>query len=382
MNWPPPQQPGPPQANWPLEQDTVRLPPQAPPPHHPGPPHHHPGPPPQPIPVVPSMPPQPQPPMSGPPAYGPPQPAWTNQPVSSAPVSSQPVSSQPISSQPVSVQPPQAEPPLAPWQQQGTPFQQGPPFSPAPPIQAAPWEREAGPAGEEKQPWKLPPEGSAPSSGSRLWLGVLIGVLAGLLIFAPTGWYVGGQLFGSAAKDGPGPVAPSASAQPGLGVYESTQLRLNKTLFNGEMATMAEPWLPYISRCTKAGGEGGGAKLPQNEQLRITCQLGNMQVFFVEFKSAADREAELTTRKQQNGDAAQLAPGAAAPGQKTGTAGKNTGDYVEFAFKPAAAGSSSYAGIWWDRQGSDVLAARIEVAWVSGAEEKWDSLRDVWQRYS
>ncbi len=107
-----------------------------------------------------------------------------------------------------------------------------------------------------------------------------------------------------------------------------------------------------------------------------------MQVFFVEFNTPEDRNQEFLTRKQQNLDAQQLAPGASAPTQKAGPSGKNDGNYVEFAFKPSAAGASTFAGIWWDREGAPLVAARIEVPWVSGLNQSWEPLRDIWQRHA
>jgi hypothetical protein len=332
----------------------------------------------QPAPPVPQVTPQPdmygttgqawppEQPVSGQPAVQP-QSDWPNEPVS--PRSAPPLPQLPP--QPV----PQATQVPTPWAAQATHVQ---PVAQSWPQEhaAGAWQPEQAAGGEAQQ--RQPRIEPSPPKRGGLLIGLLIGLLAGLVVFAPSGYFVGDQLFGTASKESPGPVQPSASATS-LPVYEATQAELNRPLFSGDMAAMAEPWLPYLSRCVKTA-EGPGAKLPVNERLRIACQVGGLSVFFVEFKTADDRDQEYLTRKQQNTDSQQLAPGAAAPTRKSGASGKNHGDYVEFAFKPTTAGAVTYAGIWWNREGVPLLAARIEAAWATGLNQKWEPLRDLWQR--
>jgi hypothetical protein len=240
------------------------------------------------------------------------------------------------------------------------------------------WPQEHAVGREAAPGWQTRIEPSSPKRG-RLLTGLLVGLLVGLVVFAPAGYLVGDRLFGTEPKIDAQPAEPSPSST-GLAVYEATQVELNRTKFEGDLAAMAEPWLPYLSRCAK-NGEPGAPKLAGKEQVRITCQLDNAAVYFVQFKTAEDRNQEFLTRKQQNADAQQLAPGVSAPTRKTGASGKNDGNYVEFAFKPSAAGAQTYAGVWWDREGAPLLAARIEVPWVNGLNQKWEPLRDIWQRY-
>ncbi|UWP83036.1 hypothetical protein Dfulv_01630 [Dactylosporangium fulvum] len=239
------------------------------------------------------------------------------------------------------------------------------------------WQQERAAGREAPQGWQPRIEPSSPKRG-RLLTGLLVGLFVGLVVFAPAGYFVGDLLFGTDSKSDATHAAPSPSST-GLPAYEATQAELNRKKFEGDLAVMAEPWLPYLSRCVK-NGEPGTPKLPGNEQVRITCQLDNMAVYFVQFKTAEDRSQEFLTRKQQNVDAQQLAPGASTPTRKAGASGKNDGNYVEFAFKPANAGAQTYVGIWWDRDGAPLLAARIEAAWVAGLDQKWEPLRDIWQR--
>ncbi|MFI5891234.1 hypothetical protein ACIA5D_14095 [Actinoplanes sp. NPDC051513] len=284
--------------------------------------------------------------------YGPPQQGWTPyQPVSGQPgPSSQPISGSASWSE--SVAPPTE--PIGQW----------------PPPQAA--------VGDEGPSWRPRIEPSPPSRG-RFLPGLLVGLLVGLVVLAPAGYFVGDLLFGDEPKAGgtTGEPAPVSTALP---PYEARQAELNRAKFDGDLAAMAEPWLPYLSRCI-SNIDPGAPKAPKSEITRVTCQLGNMTVFFVEYKTPGDRNKEYLTRQQQNIDTQQLAPGAVPPTHKAGASGSNIGNYVEFAFKPQAAGAETYAGIWWDRDGAPLVAARIEVPWAKGLNQNWEPLRDIWQRH-
>jgi len=309
-------------------------------------------------------------PSAGPPGYGPaeipaqrqpPAPVWPAEPESPAPGAWD-------SQAPVSGQPAQYEQGWAPWTDPvGPPEPLGRQWPQQPTVTSG-----AGPG------WQRRIEPSPPTRGP-FRNGLLIGLLVGLVVLAPAGYLVGDLLSGNESKPAAtGEPSPSSTALP---PYEARQAELNRAKFDGDMAAMAEPWLPYMSRCVNSS-DPGARQPPRNEVARVICQLGNMQVFFVEFKTPEDRDQEFLTRKQQNLDAQQLAPGASAPTRKAGPSGKNDGNYVEFAFKPSAAGASAFAGIWWDREGAPLVAARIEVPWVSGLNQSWEPLRDIWQRHA
>jgi hypothetical protein len=227
--------------------------------------------------------------------------------------------------------------------------------------------------------WRPRIEPTAPSP-SRFLPGLLVGLLAGLMILAPAGYFVGDLMFGDDGKpsaDATGSPSPVSTALP---PYEAAQAELNRVKFNGDLAALAEPWLPYMSRCVNSS-DPYAPRPPRNEVTRVTCELGDMTIFFVEFQTPGDRDQEFVTRKEQNTNALQLAPGAATPTRQAGLPGIN-GNYVEYAFKPAKANSKTFAGIWWDRDGAPLVAARIEAAWgAEGLHESWEPLRNIWQRH-
>jgi hypothetical protein len=325
-----------------------------------------------PVSPVPPIPPVPDP-------YGAPPPGWSNQPVSAQPGPS-PVA--PAQAFPIPVQPGPYDQPQPAWPAANQPVSAQPGPSPAPwTPQGAPadasWPQQPG-GGAPARPWS--PKDDPTPKPRRHVLFTLIGLLIGLVLFAPAGYFGGDLLFGKKAGGDPAGPGPSASATT-LPPYEATQAELNRSMFSGDMAAMAEPWLPYLSRCQR-NGEAGAPKLAGNERVRITCQVGSLSIFFVDFKTAEDKDQEFSTRKQQNTDAQQLAPGAAAPEHRAGTSGKNTGNYVEFAFKPQGGNASPYVGLWWDRDGSTTLAARIEAQWQGTLNQKWEPMRDIWKRYS
>lgn len=316
-------------------------------------------------------------PSAGPPRYGPaeipaqgqpPAPAWPAEPEQFAePGSPAPGvwdTQAPVSGQPAHYDSPQQD--WTPWTAQA-----GPAAEPA----GRPWPQQQTVVGGMGPAWPRRIEPSPPTRG-RFRNGLLVGLLVGLVVLAPAGYFVGDLLFGASKPAATGEPSPSSTALP---PYEARQADLNRAKFDGDLAAMAEPWLPYLSRCV-SNSDPGAPQPPGNEVTRVTCQLGDMTVFFVEFKSPEERDRELLTRKQQNLESQQLAPGAAAPTHKTGASGTNNGDYVEFAFRPPVAGAKTYAGIWWDRDGAPLVAARVEVPWVSGLNANWAPLRDVWQR--
>ncbi len=318
-------------------------------------------------------------PSAGPPGYGPaeipaqgqpPAPAWPAEPDQFA----EPGSPAPgvwDTQAPVSGQPAHYDSPQQGW----TPWttQPGPAADPV----GQPWPQQQTVVGGMAPAWPRRIEPSPPTRG-KFRNGLLVGLLVGLAVLAPAGYFVGDLLSGTSKPAATGEPSPSSTALP---PYEARQAELNRAKFDGDMAAMAEPWLPYMSRCVNSS-DPGARQPPRNEVARVICQLGNMQVFFVEFNTPEDRNQEFLTRKQQNLDAQQLAPGASAPTQKAGPSGKNDGNYVEFAFKPSAAGASTFAGIWRDREGAPLVAARIEVPWVSGLDQSWEPLRDIWQRHA
>jgi hypothetical protein len=131
----------------------------------------------------------------------------------------------------------------------------------------------------------------------------------------------------------------------------------------------------WAAECVSSSAAGGPDR-QQGEQLRILCAVNTISIYFVQFRSTADLSKVRATRQKQNADASRIAPGAApVVAQGSGTSGRTTGRYIEFAYR---VGGRTMNGIWWDDTASNT-AAYIETQWT---RDGWRQLRDLWQRYS
>jgi hypothetical protein len=246
----------------------------------------------------------------------------------------------------------------------------------------------AGPAGadpllpEDRASWQ-PRITPSPQQRSRLGLGLLIGLLIGLVAFGPGGYAL--RMWTTepgTTVAGPTPTpAPTASGSAALPPYEASQLALNEAKFDGELTAFAESWLPWLGGCAK-NGEPGGPRLSQAERTRIFCEIGGLNAFFVEYTSIAERDKARLLRSRLNIDARQLTPGVGPPaGEKAGASGTVKGGYVEYAFREGSgANARVVASVWWDDADAPV-AGFLQGPWTS-VGEKWEPIRDVWQRYS
>ena len=135
----------------------------------------------------------------------------------------------------------------------------GPPAEPATP---SPWPNQPGPPSQPSQPppaWTEPPPldsgqswqpriTPSPPRRGRLGLGILIGVLAGLLVFGTAGYFTGNYL----ASPEPEPSTTTAPRPTGsMGAYEAGQLELNRKRFTGDLAVISEPWLAWVGGCAQ-----------------------------------------------------------------------------------------------------------------------------------
>src|SRR5439155_21328398 len=130
----------------------------------------------------------------------------------------------------------------------------------------------------------------------------LVGLLAGLLVFGTTGFFAGYV----AAPDPPRRPAPKPTPTRTLPLFERTQLTLNEPQVPEALMPIARPWLPWINTCTRPRPGAG-------EAARVSCHYANADVFFVQYRSADDREKAYAGYLGQNIDAKRLAPGVAAP---------------------------------------------------------------------
>jgi hypothetical protein len=200
--------------------------------------------------------------------------------------------------------------------------------------------------------------------------GLLIGLLAGLLLFGSAG-----VLAGRSTATGPQPAPTTAApvkAQTTQGVFEQAQAALNRPKFaSAGLATIAKGWLPYLSTCARSTADAG-----EGEKARIRCTVDGMSAFFVEYKTPADRDKARKRLNAQAKDALNLTPGAAAA--RTGA----SGDYVEYAYRLTEGGvTRTVAGIWWD-DAQTPIAGYLLAYWKDGLGERWEPMRDLWSRYA
>ena len=252
----------------------------------------------------------------------------------------------------------------------------------AAPTQHWPAEQEATPE-DERPRWQPRITPSPPPQRGRPVLAALAGLVVGLLIFAPTGYFVGTRIFGDRSGDDGRPAAttPGGGGTGSLPPYESSQLALNKAKFDGDLATLAESWLPWVGRCT-ANTDPRGPELKAGEQTRVLCEYSNVNVYFIRYTSIAERDKERLDRTRQHIDAQTLTPGAVKEADKAATSGHTSGSYVEFAYRVGSGSRTrTTCGAWWDDADTPV-GAYLVTLWTEGLGDKWEPLRDIWQRHS
>ncbi|MBM2617730.1 hypothetical protein JIG36_19420 [Actinoplanes sp. LDG1-06] len=242
------------------------------------------------------------------------------------------------------------------------------------------------PFGERQEGWTETPYGfnappgrriepTPPPERSRLVLGILAGLVAGLLLFGTGGWFAGRATAPKAtpATTEPAP-APTASGQ--LGVFEQNQVAINQPDFAGTgLTAISEGFLPYLSACSRPKANTG-------EKARVRCTLDGMSAIFVEYNSTADRDKARVKALGQAVDARTLTPGVAPAAERATPSGRTTGNYVEYAYRLTESGTTrTVSGMWWDDADTPV-AGYLLAYWKEGLGEKWDPMRDLWSRYA
>ncbi len=220
---------------------------------------------------------------------------------------------------------------------------------------------------------------SPPKKKGQLLIGLAIGLLAGLLVFGATGFFVGR---GTAPKAGPA-TAPTPTGQPNASLppFEQSQLTLNQSKFTPELAKLAQAWLPRVGGCLK-NGDQDGPTLAAGEAIKVWCRLGALNIYFVAYSSLAERDKARILTSAQSVDAPVLTPGAAPVGTRTTPSGRSSGNYVEYAYRVRSdAKGRVVAGLWWDDVSTPV-AAYVRGYWIEAMGQSWEPVRDLWQRYS
>jgi hypothetical protein len=213
-----------------------------------------------------------------------------------------------------------------------------------------------------------------PPTPTRLFTGLLIGLLTGLLLFGTAGWLTGRATAPKATTTSQ-PAAPGAAK---LGIFEQSQAALNKKDFQSTpLLKLAQGWLPYLSSCARSAARQG-----DGEKARIRCSVDGMSAFFVAYGSTAERDKARNQLRKQTQDARALTPGVAPSGNRVTPSGRTSGDYVEYAYKLTEGGvTRTVAGIWWD-DAQTPIAAYLLAYWKDGIGERWEPMRDLWSRYA
>lgn len=322
------------------------------------------------------------------------------QPVPDLPVSAPPASAPPASAPPVSGVPQQVSgpptpvsgtpelvehPPQLPWAMHvaptsGQPVSASPqPVSAAPssapptrPVSAAPQSPAyAGNATPAFDPFPTT-EGRriapvAPKPKRPNWI-LISGALVLAILAGTAGFFVG-----RSGAEGTAPPSTEATLAP----YEAMQASINRPLFDGLLAPMAEPWLPRIGGCV-VYNDPGAPKLSTNEERHVYCPYGVVWLHFAQFPGRRQKDAARDTRRQLNAAGGALAPGLREATHTTGGVTAKPGNYIEYAYK--GDDGRTICGLWWDRD--DVDGAFYLETPCDGIDNNWDALRDLWRRGS
>jgi hypothetical protein len=274
--------------------------------------------------------------------------ASADRPVSAAPVTGQPVSVHPVSATPIS-------------------------GSPRRPVSGPP-----DPIFDVRPSWEPRIVPSPPPQRGKLVVGLLAGLVAGLLVFGGTGYFVGRATAPQAQQ----PVAPTptATSAGSIAPYQAAQRAANTPKFPAALQNIAEPWLPWMGSCLRNGQ--GKIKLQAGEKARVRCQHGDVVLTFVEYASIAERDKVRIANLSKNIDARQLTPGVAAQREGATPSGRMTGDYVEYAYTLRSGRTDlPVAALWWDDASAPVGAYMIAF-WKDKLGGSWDPLRDLWAQHA
>jgi hypothetical protein len=208
---------------------------------------------------------------------------------------------------------------------------------------------------------------SPPPPRGKLILGLVVGFVAGLLVFGTGGFFAGR---GSAGA----PVTPAPTSEPS---YVAGLVATNQAKFTGELAALAKPWLADMSGCA-AETDPGGPQLGQGERHHVLCRDGGMYIHFVTYVSADEKGNDRSYRQQLALSAGAILAGSEQPARKLGGVTGAPGNYVEYATRSAK--SPALCGVWWDL---DDTASSVYVdVLCESLGGKWDPLRAVWQVHS
>ncbi|WP_203779743.1 hypothetical protein [Paractinoplanes rishiriensis] len=258
----------------------------------------------------------------------------------------------------------------------------GPGWGPGEPAPSSPaWSpAEAAPSAD---PFGLPMSGrriepTPPPRPTRLFAGIAIGLIVGLLVFGAAGWFVGR----STAPDATAAVTPKAAGPPALGVFERSQVDVNRPDFAGTgLGPVVEGFLPYLSSCARSGQPNGPA-LNRGEKVRVRCTLDGMSAIFVEYTSTAERDRARQRMLDPGQDAREETPGIGPAVQRAAPSGRTEGNYVEYAYRLTEEGRTrTVSGLWWD-DAQTPIAGYLLAFWKEGIGESWEPMRDLWSRYA
>ncbi|GAA0731736.1 hypothetical protein Drose_00615 [Dactylosporangium roseum] len=216
---------------------------------------------------------------------------------------------------------------------------------------------------------------SPPPQRGKVALWLLVGLAVGILLAGPAGYFTSRSMNGAEPK-----ATESSTPEPGrsLSAYESVRRDLNKQKLSGDLAALADPWLPYLGGCL-TNSDPYGPALNQGEKIHVGCMYGGISAHFALYDSSASRDEARAYHHRLNADAANLASGLAPPAKKTGAKTQVSGQYIEYANRLST--GTTICGVWWDRDDGSA-AVMLEAVCDREFNGRWEPLRDIWQQYS
>ncbi|MFI7252480.1 hypothetical protein [Micromonospora chalcea] len=124
----------------------------------------------------------------------------------------------------------------------------------------------------------------------------------------------------------------------------------------------------------------GGPERGEGEQTRTRCTAGIVTVYWISYRSIADRDAARARYAAQAARSQNLAPGMRQP---TETTDQRSQLHIEYAYRvPAGTHAGQIvAALWWSDPAQPV-AGVLTAYWKDGLGSSWEPLRDLWRHHA
>lgn len=182
--------------------------------------------------------------------------------------------------------------------------------------------------------------------------------------------------------------APTSSESPrdrstkdAEGPFAERQASVNRShIPTKQLAEFAAPWLDRMGDCT-GDTQSGGPERGDGEQRRTRCTAGIATVYWISYRSIADRDAAQARYADQAAQSQHLAPGMLQPSPAAADHAPQL--HVEYAYQVPAGrhAGQTVAALWWSDPAQPV-AGVLTAYWEEGLGSSWAPLRDLWRNTS